>query len=365
LGFDRNYNRYWFFRGYPGIFVEQGRRHEYIRSCLVYFSFFARLLDYLSSDSQWFIYDSQLSIEQLVRSLNERGIREYHLGKNLKKSMSLIDDEFQQSNKPNVTYDTFDSLARFRIELEEFEERLRLGSLGGFHSIKSLHCWQQHVQDANDYEQLAQLLVELQETVPDKSLTDLFTSNDKQLVHMWTNDCRLCRTYSRLHVLLIVFDHAITWKKSIIGMKCRLCRKKTRDEFMLVCDRCSHGYHYECLPTSDRRRKAMSIDEQWFCSTCRQQTNSHVNVNHRQVKKSSNDKQDRCCICGHDQQLISCSQCQQHYHCQCHQPILRCRPRSTTWTCSRCHPILNTLRSRSRTTIDHSSSKIQQYVCYS
>ncbi len=24
LGFDRNYNRYWFFRGYPGLFVEKG-----------------------------------------------------------------------------------------------------------------------------------------------------------------------------------------------------------------------------------------------------------------------------------------------------------------------------------------------------
>ena len=24
LGYDRHYNRYWFFRGYPGVFVEKG-----------------------------------------------------------------------------------------------------------------------------------------------------------------------------------------------------------------------------------------------------------------------------------------------------------------------------------------------------
>ncbi len=37
LGYDRNYNRYWFFRGYPGVFVEQGM-HIKLSYTDIYFS---------------------------------------------------------------------------------------------------------------------------------------------------------------------------------------------------------------------------------------------------------------------------------------------------------------------------------------
>ena len=52
-----------------------------------------------------------------------------------------------------------------------------------------------------------------------------------------------------------------------------------------------------------------------------------------------------CCVCavetGDTNELVQCIQCQSLYHCQCHEPPLRCLPRSTTWMCNICRNGLN------------------------
>jgi hypothetical protein len=45
-----------------------------------------------------------------------------------------------------------------------------------------------------------------------------------------------------------------------------------------------------------------------------------------------------CCVCavdtGDDNELIQCIR-RSLFHCHCHEPPLRCPPRSTTWMCNR------------------------------
>ena len=48
-------------------------------------------------------------------------------------------------------------------------------------------------------------------------------------------------------------------------MKCRICRRKTDPEHMLICDGCDRGHHIYCL--KPKLKKIPSGD--WFCDECK------------------------------------------------------------------------------------------------
>lgn len=397
LGFDRDYNRYWFFRGHPGLFVEKGTTALSVSftDCSFSSGWMGPDINYSlpstsdeSSSSvptkdklipkdeanQWFIYDNELLIQQLLHSLNDRGIREHHLLVNLKKSMPLIHQEFEHMKKSKSSLEsdeeTTDVILAFRSELEEIETRLRLASLGGFITADHLQRWQQDLQQANERVDLGELLIQLQQTVPDKYASGIFSLHEKKFLQLWTKDCRTCPTYSRLHVLMMIFENAISWNKSPVGMKCKVCRKKHKDESILVCDQCCHGFHSECLRISFRPA-SNSTSDLWYCPACRPQATSKrrekkasspddydIQVdspspasedddddnNDLSESHSDDDETNLCCVCEMDNDVFQCTQCEQFYHCQCHQPPLRCPPRSNTWLCNNCrngitHPI--------------------------
>ena len=50
-----------------------------------------------------------------------------------------------------------------------------------------------------------------------------------------------------------------------MNAKCRICRKKTDPEKMLLCDGCDRGHHMYCL-----KPKLKSVPQgDWYCSDCK------------------------------------------------------------------------------------------------
>ncbi|CAF1086337.1 unnamed protein product [Adineta steineri] len=398
LGYDRNYNRYWFFRGYPGIFVEKG----WIGSDVNY-SVELSSEDVLSTTNdekiipkdelnQWFIYDDEIIIQQLIQSLNDRGIREHNLLINLKKSMPLIHNEFEQIKKSKNSLEQHDEnlelsndiITSFKSELEDIETRLRLGSLGGFIIPENLVEWQNKLKQSNERIDLGELLIQLQQTVADKYASGIFNLPDKKSFQIWLNDCRTCKTYSRLYVLMMIFENSITWNKSTVGIKCKICRKKHKDEYIIVCDQCCYGFHQECLRDSNDNNIKNSTNDLWYCPACRPSTKRRIRQDKKKIDYQENEiydddmdvetdsnttnqedlsesdhniEDDICHICGGENDLIQCTQCQLHYHCQCHEPPLRCAPRSTTWICNNCRNEIANETNKSKTNKQIKKSK--------
>ena len=329
--------------------------------------------------NQWFIYDDESIIQQLLQTLNDRGIREHNLSINLKKTIPLIHTEFEQIKKSRNSIEQQDEtneisndiINSFKTELEDIETRLRLGSLGGFIITDNLNEWQTKLKQVNARFDLAQLLLQLQQTVADKYATGIFHLSDKKSLQIWINDCRTCKTYSRLYVLMMIFENCITWNKSTVGIKCKICRKKQKDEYIIVCDQCCYGFHQDCLRGYSNHPKTSTTDL-WYCPACRPsspskrrgrhgkkkidynendiydmevESNSNSssrdhNNDHLSSTNSDNDdhsiEDNVCTVCDGETDLIECTQCHQYYHCQCHEPPLRCPPRSTTWICNNC-----------------------------
>lgn len=51
---------------------------------------------------------------------------------------------------------------------------------------------------------------------------------------------QLCLHYATL-------DNSITWSRSALNARCRICRRKADAENMLLCDHCDKGHHIYCL----------------------------------------------------------------------------------------------------------------------
>lgn len=451
LGFDRYYNRYWFFRGHAGLFVEKG--NSPLPSLLHLFldlsGWIGPNINYsvqISSTSglvngerliprdepnQWLTYDSETIVEQLVQTLNDRGIREHELLVNMKKILPVLRTEFEQIKKDNTPTEepvadpdnpsNNDVLTSFKNDLEDMEARLRLGSLGGFIVNDNLVEWQMKLKQSTERLELAELLIQLQQTVAEKYASGIFGTHETRSKNaknssrkkssvvksstnhlpMWMNDCRTCKTFSRLYVLMLILENAIAWSKSTVGIKCKICRRKTKDEYIVVCDQCSQGFHLECLRGCASDPNKNSINDLWYCPACRPQSStrrrgryekhdeddeqkktkvdyydadiydmdvdttsnlsSHVSDSNSE-QSSKNPPQDEsetpnddylCSICAvetsDDNELIQCIQCRQLFHCQCHEPPLRCPPRSTTWMCNSCRNGVNNVSKRIQT----------------
>lgn len=52
-----------------------------------------------------------------------------------------------------------------------------------------------------------------------------------------------CQIFLHLSTL----ERSITWSRSILNAKCRICRRKGDGEKMLLCDSCDRGHHMYCL----------------------------------------------------------------------------------------------------------------------
>merc|ERR1711874_589751 len=81
----------------------------------------------------------------------------------------------------------------------------------------------------------------------------------------WEMSLMSSTNFAQLFIHLTSLDNSIIWSKSIMNTKCKMCRRKTDPENMLLCDGCDRGHHLYCL-----KPKLKSIPKgDWFCSDCK------------------------------------------------------------------------------------------------
>lgn len=130
-------------------------------------------------------------------------------------------------------------------------------------------------------QELAQALLQIEEGIERKYLTaPLGTAvyeNKKQkhkkvvikaCLDKWRSSLAVSSNFSQVFLHLFTLERCIAWSRSLLNIRCRVCRRKGGDESMLLCDACDNGYHMYCLrpplkkvPTGD-----------WFCNDCKPAT---------------------------------------------------------------------------------------------
>merc|ERR1711993_75860 len=81
----------------------------------------------------------------------------------------------------------------------------------------------------------------------------------------WENSLMSSTCCPQLFVHLTTLESSIMWSKSLLNTKCRICRRKTDPEKMLLCDGCDRGHHLYCL-----KPKLKKIpDDDWYCTECK------------------------------------------------------------------------------------------------
>ncbi|XP_018646310.1 zinc finger protein, putative [Schistosoma mansoni] len=102
---------------------------------------------------------------------------------------------------------------------------------------------------------------ELEKAVLDPEAHELRT---RAWITAWRTEVQNARTLTRLNLLHACLDACVRWEKSVEDARCRICRRKTDDDNLLLCDGCNLAFHLYCLrpplkrvPTGD-----------WFCPTC-------------------------------------------------------------------------------------------------
>ncbi|KAF2359943.1 Zinc finger PHD-finger [Trinorchestia longiramus] len=302
-------------------------------------------------------------------------------------------------------------LLSLREDIIQIELELREGWLG---SVDNLEDWQKTVQDTSDVFVLGKCLIEAQRAMHLKNLkgfmapsrkpvpapaptavtsdespggqamsSDSSATDDKKQggeraatldntkpqqphpeyievegsgVLKWREAVAACKTYSRLHVLVGMFDSCIKWERSLATKKCNVCRSKDKDTSPLIlCEKCEKSYHWSCL----RPKLTGDPPAAWYCHAClllpRSPTRSKsgarsVDVDHDDDDKNRSSSKNRtnrslvleapvsepeCCVCYGRLGLIFCCVCNAAYHSECHNPPPLTRARKD-WKCSEC-----------------------------
>ena len=73
------------------------------------------------------------------------------------------------------------------------------------------------------------------------------TQTHKSTLERWQESCLLSTSLSQVFLHLSTLEKAITWAKSVLHTRCKLCRRKGDPEKMLLCDTCDRGHHMYCL----------------------------------------------------------------------------------------------------------------------
>lgn len=97
------------------------------------------------------------------------------------------------------------------------------------------------------------------------------TVKDSDLcLEQWKTSLAKSTSYAQIFVHLATLERAVMWSRSLMNVRCRICRRKGGDEYMLLCDGCDHGYHMFCL-----RPPLVDVPEgDWFCYDCKPVTPS-------------------------------------------------------------------------------------------
>ncbi|CAG4956953.1 unnamed protein product [Colias eurytheme] len=134
-------------------------------------------------------------------------------------------------------------------------------------------------------------------------------------------------------------EHSVSWAASVLHASCRLCRRRTDPDNMLLCDGCNKGHHLYCL----KPPLAKVPEGDWFCDQCKPKEKTPRKRRKLYTDEEIEDELDEssepvslgvCATCGSGGVLAACSACGARHHPECARP--RPARASRRWTCERC-----------------------------
>ncbi|XP_037796843.1 bromodomain adjacent to zinc finger domain protein 1A-like [Penaeus monodon] len=182
----------------------------------------------------------------------------------------------------------------------------------------------------------------------------------------WEKSLMTSSSVSKLCLHFSTLDNSITWSRSALNARCRICRRKADAENMLLCDECDKGYHVYCL-----KPKLKTIPSgNWYCDHCKPKEKPKSPRKKRQIYKDISDdemdeektsdeedseveNEDVCFVCEKPGTLICCDTCPLAYHQQC--ADLRTVPRGN-WSCATCKGTKDSAQDK-KTTKENKNSK--------
>jgi len=96
----------------------------------------------------------------------------------------------------------------------------------------------------------------------------------------WEKSLMSSTNFGQLFIHLTTLDNSIIWSKSIMNTKCKVCRRKTDSDNMLLCDSCDNGHHIYCL----KPKLKVIPSGDWFCPECKPK--ERVRSPKKKVRKS-------------------------------------------------------------------------------
>ncbi|XP_045610367.2 tyrosine-protein kinase BAZ1B-like isoform X2 [Procambarus clarkii] len=298
--------------------------------------------------NMWFYYNSLERVDELLESLADKGIRESklkisisqvkaQLEVNLTKEWSPLED-LEDGGKQLV-----ESL---REDIIQIERELSEGWLG---AVSDPEAWEKKAKEATTLQELGECLMEAQKHMHFKYLKGMMQPSKKLIpsdnpeaapeydewenpaVHKWREAVMTCQTFSRMHMLVGMFDSCIKWEKSIATKKCKVCRHQHTTTPLAICEKCEVSYHWSCLRPQLREEPP----EPWLCPGCQPQKNSRLERHKRNQEYDPSEKEKVCRVCVRGLGLIFCCKCPAAYHSECHDPPLQTRARKD-WACVNC-----------------------------
>ncbi|XP_046463980.1 bromodomain adjacent to zinc finger domain protein 1A-like isoform X2 [Daphnia pulex] len=177
----------------------------------------------------------------------------------------------------------------------------------------------------------------------------------------WELSLHACTSLSQLYVHLALLDNSITWNRSALNARCRICRRKGDPEKMLLCDGCDKGHHMYCL----KPLLTVVPEGDWFCAECKPREKPRTPRKARRVFSEESEDEaveeeeadageeeaeveaeegesdvesvdnEICPVCQEGGEVICCDTCPAVYHLECINPPLRKVPRGK-WSCPQC-----------------------------
>ncbi|XP_075983251.1 ATP-dependent chromatin assembly factor large subunit [Anticarsia gemmatalis] len=153
----------------------------------------------------------------------------------------------------------------------------------------------------------------------------------------WEVSLMECRSFAQLVLHVFTLDSSVTWSASILNASCRLCRRKTDPDNMLLCDGCNKGHHLYCL-----KPKLTKVPEgDWFCDQCKPKERTPRKrrklFSDDDIEDELNDSEcvvELCAVCGSGGRLgVACAACGARLHAECAPRAARAARR---WLCSAC-----------------------------
>ena len=89
---------------------------------------------------------------------------------------------------------------------------------------------------------------------------------------------------SGFFIVFRLLEESVMWNKSVTKARCKVCKKGTKPEFLLLCDRCNDGYHTFCL---EPKLKKIPKDD-WYCAKCDPQSPTRKHSKKRKVSSEFN-----------------------------------------------------------------------------